>query len=102
MSAKNEAGLLKYEGGIPAYKDYEDHLRRRRMQARNTRVERHEPGRLFAVVCVLDTAHHVPNTMTVDDDLPAKRDFLKLSFAIAGLVWYSILLAIGLVGCRMA
>lgn len=40
--------------------------------------------------------------MTSDDDLPAQRDVLKLSLAIAGLVWYTILWSIGLIGCWTA
>ena len=40
--------------------------------------------------------------MTADDDLPAKRDTLKLSFAVAGLVWYTFLWALGLLGCWAA
>lgn len=45
---------------------------------------------------------HVPATMLPDDDLAAQKSVLKLSLAVAGIVWYSVLWSVGLVGCWAA
>lgn len=58
--------------------------------------------RTFYLLLFAGATYHVDTTMTVDGDLPVKRDILSLSFAIAGLTWYSFITALGLFGCWSA
>ena len=61
-----------------------------------------EQGGYLPLFGTADATSHVGLNMTADDDVPAQRDILKLSLSVTGLVWYTILCSLGLLGCWTA